>query len=121
MASVDLDRVRLAQVFGMLGSSQSGERAAAALQAERLRREAGLTWFEIVAPPASTRTFSRRADIESTADAIAFCLAWPDALTPWEWDFLQSISRRARLSDKQLDVLIKLVGNCRAAEAMATS
>jgi hypothetical protein len=47
---VDLDRPRLARVLGMLGSAHVGERASAALQAERLRSGAGLSWCDIVSP-----------------------------------------------------------------------
>ncbi len=43
---MDLDR--LAKVCGMLGSSHQGERAAAALKATELLRDAGLTWAAFV-------------------------------------------------------------------------
>jgi TorA maturation chaperone TorD len=50
------ERQRLAAILGMLGSAHAGERAAAALQAEALRRKLGLTWAELLAtqdePPA---------------------------------------------------------------------
>jgi hypothetical protein len=45
----DVDkRNKLIKVLGMLGSSHDGERANAALQAERIRKEAGLTWSDIL-------------------------------------------------------------------------
>jgi hypothetical protein len=43
-----LDRTRLACVLGMLGSDHDGEVLNAARAAERMRREAGLTWPEIL-------------------------------------------------------------------------
>jgi hypothetical protein len=43
------ERQRLAAILGMLGSAHAGERAAAALQAEALRRKLGLTWAELLA------------------------------------------------------------------------
>jgi hypothetical protein len=36
------------KVLGMLGSDQSGERASAALAAEKLRMQSGLTWADII-------------------------------------------------------------------------
>jgi hypothetical protein len=42
-------RRRLAAILGMLGSAHAGERAAAAIQAEALRRKLGLTWAELLA------------------------------------------------------------------------
>jgi hypothetical protein len=59
------ERQRLTAILGMLGSTHAGERAAAALQAEALRRKLGLTWAELLAsqedeppspPPPPART-----------------------------------------------------------------
>jgi len=41
-------RHQLAAVLGMLGSSAAGERDNAARQAERIRRQLGLTWQELL-------------------------------------------------------------------------
>jgi hypothetical protein len=41
-------RDKLIKVLGLLGSSHDGERANAAQQAERIRKEAGLSWGDIV-------------------------------------------------------------------------
>jgi hypothetical protein len=41
------DRIRLVKLLGMLGSDHTGERDAAALAIERLRRERGMSWAEI--------------------------------------------------------------------------
>jgi hypothetical protein len=41
-------RALLAKMLGMLGSKHSGERDNAALAAEKLRRESGLNWSEII-------------------------------------------------------------------------
>jgi hypothetical protein len=123
MADAALDRERLAKLLGMLGSDHDGEVAAAGRAANALVKAAGATWFDAVAPAVEAPSSSppRRAEIESTADAIEFCLCWPDELTAWEWRFLHSVRRRYRLSGKQLDVLVKLVGRCRVAETMATA
>jgi hypothetical protein len=55
-----LDREQLARVLGMLGSDHDGEVAAAGRQAERLRRQAEMTWHEILSPPAAPRQLSRK-------------------------------------------------------------
>jgi hypothetical protein len=45
----DVDkRDKLIKVLGMLGSSHDGERANAAQQAERIRKEAGIAWGDIL-------------------------------------------------------------------------
>jgi len=42
---------RLVRVLGLLGSDSDGERATAALKAERLRVEMGMSWAELLMPP----------------------------------------------------------------------
>jgi hypothetical protein len=42
------DRQRLIAILGMLGSEHAGERAAAALQADRLRKQLGVTWEQLL-------------------------------------------------------------------------
>jgi hypothetical protein len=44
------DKARLARVLGMLGSEHDGERANAALTAEKIRRQLGTTWEELLQP-----------------------------------------------------------------------
>ncbi|HYE52007.1 MAG TPA: hypothetical protein VEB20_20600 [Azospirillaceae bacterium] len=45
-------RIRLARVLGMLGSDHAGERASAALAADRLVKAAGTTWWQLLSPTA---------------------------------------------------------------------
>jgi len=47
----DADRKRLATMLGMLGSSHAGERDAAGLKIEALRRKYRMTWAELLAVP----------------------------------------------------------------------
>jgi hypothetical protein len=44
------DHSRLVKLLGVLGSEHAGERDAAALAIERLRRSTGLTWAELLRP-----------------------------------------------------------------------
>jgi hypothetical protein len=116
MTAPAIDRDRLAAVLGMLGSEHPGEVVNAARQAERLRREAGVTWREIVLPalpppPPAEMSF---------AEAIRFVLACPEALTSWECDFLRSLRvQKYPLSDKQIAVLARLVDKAHRAPARA--
>jgi hypothetical protein len=117
--SAALDRDRLARVLGMLGSGHDGEVLAAARQAERLRAEAGLTWFDIIARSATPA--QQQLLGWSVAEAIDACIACPAALTAWDKKFLAGIARQRpdRLSEKQLAILGRLVRAVVAAKAAA--
>jgi hypothetical protein len=45
------DRERLAKLLAMLGSDHAGERDNAALAIERMRRELGLSWDDLLRAP----------------------------------------------------------------------
>jgi hypothetical protein len=45
-----VERKKLASILGMLGSSSAGERDNAATLAEKLRRQLGLTWEDLLGP-----------------------------------------------------------------------
>ncbi|KGM34010.1 hypothetical protein [Inquilinus limosus] len=49
------DLTRLIRILGMLGSDHDGERAAAALAADRLVRGSGWTWWDLLAPARVSR------------------------------------------------------------------
>ena len=49
------DLTRLIRILGMLGSDHDGERAAAALAADRLVRASGWTWWDLLAPARAPR------------------------------------------------------------------
>lgn len=51
------DLTRLVRILGMLGSDHDGERAAAALAADRLVRGSGWTWWDLLAPARVARPF----------------------------------------------------------------
>lgn len=55
---------KFAKVLGMLGSEHDGERANAALAAEKLRRQSGLSWAEIV-----RETLERKRAVRQRATA----------------------------------------------------
>jgi hypothetical protein len=123
---------RLAKVCGLLGSDQMGERAAAALRADTIRQQAGLSWAELFAgagrpaprqvpppPPPPPPAPPRRpapppvfdpVDAEPTA-IVAKCAP---VLTQWEKDFLVSIATQQRYSPKQAARLKLIRDKCAA-------
>jgi hypothetical protein len=112
-----LDRAKLAAVLGMLGSDHSGEILAAARQVERLRREAKLTWHDILRPVPEPR---REREVESLDDALDLCEAFGDLLTDWEQRFISTLRRqRTPISPKQIAIIEQIVDKVRRAEAMA--
>jgi hypothetical protein len=69
-SSSDHIRPRLIRLLGMLGSSHNGEVANAGRMADRLVRDAGLTWQDVIAS-GPTQTLPPR---DSLADALR---DWP--------------------------------------------
>jgi hypothetical protein len=116
MTEPTLNREKLARVLGLLGSSFEGEVVTAARQAERLRRDAGLTWNDILLPAALDPD-----DIGNADDAIDFCVAYKAVLTEWERKFIESLAERhwSTLTEKQMAVLVRLVAKCRRAGTAA--
>ena len=104
------DATRLAKLLGMCGSDHAGERAAAALQADKLVRSAGLTWFDVVAPATGFES-PLQHDVQQEIDAA---LANLEALTQWERGFIYSVRRLKKLSPKQRALLTELAAKARA-------
>jgi hypothetical protein len=76
---------KLAKLCGLFSSDHDGERANAAAMADKLLRQLGLTWQQIISVPS--------APVPATVEEqIAFCLDHgADMLTTWEWGFLNGI------------------------------
>jgi len=118
MSAASLDREKLVRVLGMLGSAHQGEIAAAGRAADKMVREAGLRWPDIIPPalPAPRRASAPHAGRDPDHQ-IAFLLDHPDFLSEWEAKFITSIGqlrqRRRRLSTKQLAVLQRIFDEVR--------
>lgn len=96
---------RLVKLAGMLGSAFDGERANAAAAATRLLEQHGLTWREVLAPPAPRP----RGPIPTGWRAVAAdCLLVPELLSEWERGFLRSLQGYSRLTEKQQAVLERI-------------
>jgi len=98
-ALVDTDR--LAKLLGMMGSAHDGKALNAARAADKLVRDAGLTWPDIIA-------------------SSALPILPNSELTAWEHDFLSSLRRQKYPpTPKQREVFdrIRMKTACRARAA----
>lgn len=93
-----VDRTRLAKLLGLLGSDHPGERDNAAIAAARLVRARGLTWPQVLNPPAADKPLP---ELGTWRDTVAACLARPGSLRAWEVGFLRDLPQFRRLSVKQ--------------------
>lgn len=107
-AVVSLDR--LAAVLGMMGSDHDGEVLSAARMAEKLRREAGVTWHELLIPTEPPARASYTApEPPGWWDMVEACRARPDRLTDWERQFIDVLAGYTHEpSEKQMRVLERL-------------
>jgi hypothetical protein len=99
----------LTAVLGMMGSSHDGEILAAAKHAERIRKESGLTWHDVIKGSAVHDPTPIPDDLNFRTAAI--CLNYAVILTEWERGFLQSLvsKRYLKLSVKQGGALRRIV------------
>ena len=118
-----LDRERLAKLCGLFGSDHDGERASAAAAADKLVRQAGLRWPDIILSVLSTTDRapspdSRTADADNYLDYLADRMA---GLTAWEQDFVLSLRARPGrfLTDKQRVCMLAIAERVRRAERRA--
>jgi hypothetical protein len=108
---------KLAKICGLLGSDHAGERAAAAALADRMVRELGLRWADVIsvplvpADPIST-------DSVAWQDALDTCLEHIEELDARSRTFLRSLSKwRGPPSPKQLDWLFDIYARVRRGAA----
>lgn len=118
------DRIeRLTRLCGMFGSASDGERANAAMMADRLVRGSGATWEELLEPLKSplvpVQPVPPASCLRHRADAYE-CLAVPDLWSEQERDFLVNMTRRRKgPSPKQSVWLADMLDRARARKAAA--
>jgi hypothetical protein len=100
---------KLARICGMFGSEHSGERAAAAALADKIVREHGLDWFQVIT---ATRHYEPLPDSEAE-ELVRFALDGAEYLNEWERNFLLNIRGRAHLTEKQWDTLQSITRKAR--------
>jgi hypothetical protein len=82
----------------MLGSDHPGERDAAALPADRIVVQAGLSGRQVIEPPPIER---KLPELGTWRQTVRECFARPGSLLPWELGFLRDLPAFRRLSVKQ--------------------
>lgn len=110
---VDIDRVKLARILGMMGSSFDHEALAAARLADREVRRSGATWDDVLlAEPVVVYSESRRPRYEAPDPEIecrrmaAELLVNRTTLSKWEFSFTRSIvAWSGKLSMRQQDTV----------------
>lgn len=96
------DRTKLAKLLALLASDRPAERDAAGLAAHRLVQRVGLSWRQVLQPPAIEK---RLPELGTWRQTVRDCLARPGDLRPWERSFLADLPGFRRLSTKQRYVL----------------
>ncbi len=107
MSARRLDRTRLANLLGMLGSAHDGEVVNAGRLADKLLRETGATWHEVLGAANDPRQ-DEGPSPDGWRGLCDACLRRPLALTRWEHDFLETLLGFRRPSSRQLDVLFRI-------------
>ena len=100
---------RLTKLLGMIGSAHDGEALNAARLADKLVREAGLTWANVI----GTANASPATDLCAVARA---CIEIPQSgvrLTFYERRFLTDLPRFRHPTEKQIDWLNNLLDRAR--------
>ena len=96
----------LAKLCGMLGSDHAGERANAALLADRLVRANGLTWPDLIHVPQHSAGQPQANDWRAMRD---YCAGHFYLLRERERDFIDGIADwRGRLSERQAAWLLAI-------------
>ena len=107
---------KLSKICGMLGSSHAGERASAGLAADKLLRDNGLSWPDVLARSGDNTKQRERVWREplTPMHTATVCLKYPEVLTDWEKKFLSSVAGRGSLSQKQIKVMQRVLKKVRA-------
>jgi hypothetical protein len=107
--SVMIARGKLVAVLGMMGSDHDGEALAAARAAERLRRQIGATWSDLLQAPEPPPVR------EGWRDVLSACRA-SDKLSEWEQRFLDVLSAyEHEPSARQRQILAQIAAKAGAA------
>lgn len=107
------ERAKLVGILRRLGSDYGGERAAAALLADRMLRAKGLGWDEVIAAGRAVRP--SRLVHEAGVDDLRFCARHAGELDEWEVGFIASLGRqRGPLTAKQKVKVAEIATKLRA-------
>ena len=104
---------KLAKVCELLASSHDGERAAAALQASRIVKAAGLSWSDLLQQPVAHAREPEDRGTDWFSD-VRLCQRHLGSLRPWETGFISSVGRLRSLTPKQRSTLVGIAAALRA-------
>jgi hypothetical protein len=106
---------RLVKLTGMFGSDHAGERAAAAALADRMVRELGLRWADVISVPLVPADPGHEE--VSWQAALDACLEHVRELNPRDQNFVRSLARwRGPPSEKQLIWLLDIYARLRGCQ-----
>ena len=100
------DRTRLVKLLGLLGLDHLGERDAAGLAAQRLLKQRGISWAEVLIPQPVERRLPEMGTWRTTCRRL---MENPRALRPWELKFVVDLPNFGRISVKQRYLLTEIV------------
>jgi hypothetical protein len=116
-----IDRVRIAKLLGMTGSTHDGEAVNAMRLANRIVRESGVTWYDVIgatALPSPEVADPLEGWPGGWRGAVETCLDHGHILSAWERSFLVSTLGFRGLSEKQAAVVRRLLDKTVAAGGM---
>jgi hypothetical protein len=99
---------KLARICGMFGSDHDGERAAAAQMADKLVKQQGLRWADVISITPCSMAPPRPSTVAKSDYERSIRSALRDGagvLNDWELGFLSSLLERKRLTQKQINKL----------------
>ncbi len=109
------DRHRLLRALALLRSPMQGERDAAALAALRILDAAGLDWGSVIPEPEPELPHDPRDGDGWRELAVGLLRSHAAAFNDKERDFLRNVVRFQRISEAQLNWLLRLAGRVRLA------
>ncbi len=107
---------RIQKLCGMFGSDHPGERSNAARMADKLVRQAGLTWRDLICPQAEQPNGgaeSRWREPHTWRDAMRLCVKHADIITDWELGFAELLRNYRSLTPRQNEILWQIVDKLR--------
>mgnify|MGYP001563291157 CR=1 FL=1 len=111
----DESRDRLVKLCGMMGSSFDGERATAALMADRLVKSMGVTWNDlIIRRHGTTGPTPAEPETDWWCDMASVAMQHSFLLSQWELQFVSSIRMRYSLTTKQEAIAVRIAARLRA-------
>lgn len=104
----------LVKLCGRFGSEHDAERAAAALKADNLRRESGMTWEGLLGVGVVPAAMTTIGPPKPQRDDWDIAQRHRASLRPWEESFVARAALRATLTSGEGDYLAQIAAGLRA-------